>query len=120
GHYAAARWVGVKILRFSVGFGRVLWSRERGPSRTEWALWAVPLGGYVKMLDEREGVVAASELHRAFNRQGVAARIFVVLAAAAAQFLLALLLYWALFITGLPGVKPVLGDPARNTPAAVA
>src|SRR6185369_10451804 len=120
GHYAAARLVGVKILRFSVGFGRVLWSRERGPDRTEWALSAVPLGGYVKMLDEREGVVARNELHRAFNRQGVGARIFVVLAGPAANFLLALVLYWALFITGLPGVKPVLGDPARNTPAAVA
>jgi len=120
GHYAAARLVGVKILRFSVGFGRVLWSRERGPDRTEWALSAVPLGGYVKMLDEREGVVARNELHRAFNRQGVGARIFVVLAGPAANFLLALVLYWALFITGLPGVKPVIGDPARNTPAAVA
>ena len=120
GHYWAARRVGVKILRFSVGFGRVVWSRQRGPDQTEWAISAIPLGGYVKMLDEREGDVRASEVHRAFNRQGVAARIFIVLAGPAANFLLAFLIYWVLFIAGLPGMKPVLGDPPRNTPAAVA
>ncbi len=120
GHYWAARRVGVKILRFSVGFGKIVWSRRRGPDETEWAISAVPLGGYVKMLDEREGVVRESELHRAFNRQGVAARIFIVLAGPAANFLLAFLIYWVLFIAGLPGMKPILGDPPRNTPAAVA
>jgi regulator of sigma E protease len=120
GHYAAARWVGVKILRFSVGFGRTLWSRRRGPDQTDWALSAVPLGGYVKMLDEREGEVAAHERARAFNRQPVAARVFIVLAGPAANFVLALALYWVLFIAGLPGMKPVLGDPPPNTPAAVA
>jgi len=120
GHYAAARVVGVKILRFSVGFGRTLWMRKRGADQTEWAIAAVPLGGYVKMLDEREGDVAPHERARAFNRQSVAARIFIVLAGPAANFLLAMLLYWALFITGLPGMKPVLGDPPANTPAAVA
>ena len=120
GHYWAARRVGVKILRFSVGFGRVVWSRQRGPDQTEWAISAIPLGGYVKMLDEREGVVRESEVHRAFNRQGVGARIFIVLAGPAANFLLAFLIYWALFLAGLPGMKPVLGDPPRNTPAAVA
>ena len=120
GHYWAARACDVKILRFSVGFGRVLWLRRLGPDRTEWALSAVPLGGYVKMLDEREGEVAVSDLPRAFNRKNVWARIFIVLAGPAANFLLALLLYWALFVTGLPGMKPVLGDPVRNSPAAVA
>jgi regulator of sigma E protease len=120
GHYWAARRVGVKILRFSIGFGRVVWSRQRGSDQTEWAISAIPLGGYVKMLDEREGAVRSEELHRAFNRQGVAARIFIVLAGPAANFLLAFLIYWVLFIAGLPGMKPVLGDPPRNTPAAVA
>jgi regulator of sigma E protease len=120
GHYWVAKRLDVKILRFSVGFGRVLWVRRRGPDQEEWAVSAVPLGGYVKMLDEREGVVRASEAHRAFNRKSVLARILIVLAGPAANFLLALLLYWALFVTGLPGMKPVLGDPPRNTPAAAA
>jgi regulator of sigma E protease len=103
-----------------VGFGKTLWVRKRGADQTEWAIAAVPLGGYVKMLDEREGEVAPHERARAFNRQGVAARIFIVLAGPAANFLLALLLYWVLFIAGLPGMKPVLGDPPANTPAAIA
>jgi regulator of sigma E protease len=120
GHYWAARAVGVKILRFSVGFGRVLWGRRRGPDATEWVVSAVPLGGYVKMLDEREGDVKPEERARAFNRKSVGARIFIVLAGPAANFLLALLLYWGLFIAGLPGMKPVLGDPMRNTAAAMA
>ena len=120
GHYAAARWVGVKILRFSVGFGRTLWMRRKGRDGTEWVLAAIPLGGYVKMLDEREGEVAVHERARAFNRQSVGARIFIVLAGPFANFFLAFLLYWGLFVAGLPGVKPILGDPPRDTPAAVA
>ncbi len=120
GHYAAARLAGVKILRFSVGFGRTVWMRRFGRDRTEWAIAAVPLGGFVKMLDEREGEVRPAEAHRAFNRQGVGARIFIVLAGPVANFLLAFLLYWGLFMTGLPGVKPVLGDPAPASAAAAA
>jgi regulator of sigma E protease len=120
GHYLAARWVGVKILRFSVGFGRTVWMRRFGRDQTEWAVAAIPLGGFVKMLDEREADVPAGERERAFNRQPVGARIFIVLAGPAANFLLALLIYWTLFIAGMPGVKPVLGDPPRDTPAAVA
>ena len=119
GHYLAARWVGVGILRFSVGFGKVLAVR-RDRRGTEWVISAVPLGGYVKMLDEREGEVPKGEVHRAFNRQSVWARIFIVLAGPVANFLLAFLVYWALFITGLPGMKPVVGDPPPNTPAAIA
>src|SRR6185312_2544640 len=80
GHYAAARLMDVKILRFNVGFGRPLWMRRRGPDRTEWVIAAIPLGGYVKMLDEREGEVEAHEAGRAFNRKSVWARIFIVLA----------------------------------------
>jgi len=120
GHYAAARAVGVKIQRFSVGFGRTLWMRRFGADQTEWAIAAIPLGGFVKMLDEREGGVAVRDLPRAFNRQSVWARIFIVLAGPFANFLLALLIYWVLFIAGLPGVKPVLGDPPRDSPAAFA
>ena len=120
GHYAAARIVGVKILRFSVGFGRTLWVRRLGPDQTEWAIAAVPLGGFVKMLDEREAEVPVADRPRAFNRQSVWARVFIVLAGPFANFLLAFLLYWALFIAGLPGVKPVLGDPPRDSPAAIA
>jgi len=120
GHYAVARAVGVKILRFSVGFGRTLWMRRIGADQTEWAIAAIPLGGFVKMLDEREGDVAVRDLPRAFNRQNVWARILIVLAGPFANFLLALLIYWALFVAGLPGVKPVLGDPPRDSPAAFA
>src|SRR2546421_1806422 len=120
GHYLAARLIGVKILRFSVGFGKPLVVRRRGADQTEWVRAAVPLGGYVKMLDEREGEVRPEELPRAFNRQGVLPRILIVLAGPAANFFLAFLVYWALFITGLPGLKPVVGDPPRNTPAAAA
>ena len=120
GHYLAARLSGVKILRFSVGFGKPLWSRRFGRDATEWTLSAVPLGGYVKMLDEREGEVPAEERARAFNRQKVGTRIFIVLAGPFANFLLAILLYWALFMSGVPGMKPVLGDPPRDTAAAAA
>ena len=120
GHYLVARLVGVKILRFSVGFGRTVWMRRFGRDQTEWALAAIPLGGFVKMLDEREADVPEHERARAFNRQPVGARILIVLAGPVANFLLALLLYWCLFIAGLPGVQPVLGDPPRNTPAAAA
>ena len=75
-----ARWCKVKVLRFSIGFGRIVWSRRFGPDRTEWAVSAIPLGGYVKMLDEREGAVAAADLPRAFNRQSVGKRIAIVAA----------------------------------------
>ena len=120
GHYAAARIVGVKILRFSVGFGRTLFMRRRGADQTEWAIAAIPLGGYVKMLDEREGDVPAADRARAFNRQTVGARIFIVIAGPVANFALAFLIYWILFIAGLPGVKPIVGDAPRDTPAAAA
>jgi regulator of sigma E protease len=120
GHYLAARLMGVKILRFSVGFGKPLFVRRKGRDQTEWMLSAIPLGGYVKMLDGREGDVPSEDAHRAFDRKSVGARIFIVLAGPAANFLLAILVYWALFIGGMPGVKPVVGEPPRNTPAAVA
>lgn len=118
GHYLAARWCNVKVLRFSVGFGRVLASRRYGRDQTEWAVAAFPLGGYVKMLDEREGEVAAADLPRAFNRQSVFRRFVVVVAGPLANFLLAILLYWLIFMHGMPGIKPVIGNVAPGSAAA--
>jgi regulator of sigma E protease len=120
GHYVAARWSGVKILRFSVGFGKPLFVRRRGPDRTEWVIASIPLGGYVKMVDEREGQVEPLDLPRAFNRQSVWTRILIVIAGPFANFLLAFVVYWALFIAGMPGLKPVVGDPPPGTAAAYA
>ncbi|MBL8526788.1 MAG: RIP metalloprotease RseP [Burkholderiales bacterium] len=120
GHYLAARFFDVKVLRFSVGFGRPILSRRRGPDQTEWALGGFPLGGYVKMLDEREGPVAPAEAHRAFNRQSVYKRFVIVAAGPIANFLLAILLYWGLFLSGVPGVKPMIGPPIPDSPAAAA
>jgi regulator of sigma E protease len=120
GHYLVARWLDVKILRFSVGFGRPVWMRRLGRDGTEWAIARIPLGGYVKMVDEREGEVAPQDLHRAFNRKPAWARILIVLAGPLANFLFAILVYWVLFVGGIPGMKPVLGPSAPNTPAAVA
>ena len=117
GHYLVARVCGVKVLRFSVGFGKPLWSRPLGRDRTEWVIAAFPLGGYVKMLDEHEGEVAPEDLPRAFNRQSVWRRLAIVVAGPAANFLLAIALYWALFVNGLPGIKPVIGEPPPGTPA---
>ena len=120
GHYAVARMLGVKIVRFSVGFGKPLWLRRFGRDQTEWVVAAIPLGGFVKMLDEREGDVAAADAPRAFNRQGVAARILIVLAGPIANFLLATLIYWALFMVGVPGMKPVISEPPAHSAAAAA
>lgn len=103
GHYLVARLCGVKVLRFSVGFGAPIWHRRFGRDGTEWAIGGFPLGGYVKMLDEREAPVAPSELHRAFNRQNVWRRSAIVVAGPLANFLLAIALYWLLFVHGMPG-----------------
>ncbi|MBS3934826.1 MAG: RIP metalloprotease RseP [Sulfuritalea sp.] len=120
GHYAAARLCNVKILRFSVGFGRPLWLRRCGKDQTEWALAAFPLGGYVKMLDEGEGAVPAHEAPRAFNRQSLGKRSFIVIAGPLANFLLAVVLYGFLFHTGVEEPRPVFGEPPPATLAAAA
>ena len=120
GHYLAARWCNVKVLRFSVGFGRVVVSRRYGRDQTEWAVAVFPLGGYVKMLDEREGEVAPEDLPRAFNRQSVYRRFLIVVAGPLANFLLAIFLYWLIFMHGVPGIKPVIGAVAPGSPAAQA
>jgi regulator of sigma E protease len=120
GHYCVARWCGVKVLRFSVGFGRVVWSRRFGPDRTEWAVSAVPLGGYVKMADEREGDLPPEDLPRAFNRQGVGKRIAIVAAGPIANLVLAVLLFAGTYMAGVPGQRAVLAEPRPDTPAATA
>jgi regulator of sigma E protease len=120
GHYLAARWVGVKVLRFSVGFGQPLFIKRWGADATEWSVGAIPLGGYVKMLDEREAPVAESELSRAFNRQTVWARMIIVVAGPIANLLLAVLLYWGVFLHGVPAIKPILAEPSLQTAAAMA
>ena len=120
GHYFVARWAGVKVLRFSVGFGRVLWSRRFGRDATEWAIGLFPLGGYVKMLDEREGVVSPEEVSRAFNQQSVYRRMAIVVAGPLANFLLAIFLYWGIFWYGTEELMPILGTPVAASAAATA
>ncbi|HEY6864886.1 MAG TPA: RIP metalloprotease RseP [Burkholderiales bacterium] len=118
GHYLVARICGVKVLRFSVGFGKPLWTRRAGPDRTEWVIAALPFGGYVKMLDEREGPVAPHELHRAFNRMSVWRRILIVIAGPLANFVLAIVIYWGLFLHGVQEVKPIVAAPEPGSIAA--
>ena len=120
GHYVVARLAGVKVLRFSVGFGRMIWSRRYGRDGTEWALSAIPLGGYVKMADEREGEVDFADLPRAFNRQSVWRRIAIVAAGPLANLLLAVLLFAGTYVAGVPGQHAVLAEPSPATPAAAA
>lgn len=120
GHYLVARIAGVKVLRFSVGFGRALWSRRVGRDRTEFSIGAFPIGGYVKMLDEREERVAPNELHRSFNRKSVWRRMAIVAAGPMANLLLAVVLFWTLFVSGTDELKPVLGTPFVGSPAELA
>ncbi|WP_407351924.1 RIP metalloprotease RseP [Luteimonas sp. R10] len=109
GHYWVARRNGVKVLRFSVGFGRALWSR-RGRDGTEYVLAALPLGGYVKMLDEREGgAVPPEQLSQAFNRKSVWRRMAIVAAGPLANLVLCVALLWAMFVIGRPDYAPVVG-----------
>jgi regulator of sigma E protease len=122
GHFWVARKLGFKVLRFSVGFGRALWSRTgAGPDHTEYVVAAIPLGGYVKMLDEREGPVDPSEVHRAFNRRPPWQRILVLLAGPAFNIAFAILLLAAMFmINGTTEVRAVVGDITAGSPAAQA
>ncbi|SFW18164.1 regulator of sigma E protease [Nitrosovibrio sp. Nv17] len=120
GHYLVARWCGVKVLRFSIGFGQPLLKRRWGADRTEWVVAAFPLGGYVRMLDEREGEVPPQDLARSFNRKPVGQRFAIVAAGPVANFLLAIVLYWLLFMLGVSGMKPVVGQVAPASPAALA
>lgn len=120
GHYWVARRCGVKVLRFSIGFGKPLWQRVAGHDRTEWVIAAIPLGGYVRMLDERDQddrPVDPADLPRAFNRQSVWKRIAIVLAGPVANLLLAVFVYWGLNVVGVMEPKALVGDPIASTPA---
>ncbi len=120
GHFWVARKLDVKVLKFSIGFGKPLWSRRGKVDDTEYAVAMIPLGGYVRMLDEREGDVKPQELHRAFNRKSVWARIAIVLAGPVANFILAAFVYWIIMMTGITGLAPLLGEITPDTPAAEA
>jgi regulator of sigma E protease len=111
GHYRVAVACGVKVLRFSVGFGRVLWRRQATPESTEFVICALPLGGYVKMLDEREGPVEPQDLSRSFNRKTLWQRTAIVAAGPAANLILAVLLYAAAHWIGVEEPKAVMGPP---------
>jgi regulator of sigma E protease len=109
GHFSVARALGFKVLRFSVGFGKPL-LKHVGRDNVEYVLAAIPLGGYVKMADEREAAVSASDLPRAFNRRPVWQRVLVLLAGPGANFVFAVVAYWILYVAGIPGLKPVIGE----------
>jgi regulator of sigma E protease len=117
GHFWTARKCGVRVLRFSIGFGPVLWSK-RGQDGTEYALSALPLGGYVKMLDEREGPVAVADLQHAFNRQSLAKRSAIVFAGPLANFLFAIFAFWLVHLLPTTGIKPMIGEVIADSPAA--
>jgi regulator of sigma E protease len=118
GHFWVARRFGVKVLRFSIGFGHPLWSRRSGPDRTEFVIASLPLGGYVQMLDEREGEVAPAERPRAFNTQPLGVRAAVVAAGPVFNFMLAVVVYWLMFVIGVEGLRPLVGEVAAGSAAA--
>ncbi|HMN46228.1 MAG TPA: RIP metalloprotease RseP [Povalibacter sp.] len=120
GHFWVARRLGIKVLRFSIGFGKPLWQRIAGKDQVEYVIAAIPLGGYVKLLDEREGNVPASEAHRSFNRAPVWKRIAVLLAGPAFNLIFAVAMYWVLFTAGQPTLKPIVGDVTVESIAAKA
>ncbi|MDH5210174.1 MAG: RIP metalloprotease RseP [Betaproteobacteria bacterium] len=120
GHYLVARLCGVKVLRFAVGFGRPLATWRLGRDQTEWVVAAIPFGGYVKMLDEREAPVPSHEVGRAFNRQGVIKRLLIVIAGPAFNFLFAIAVYAGLYMVGLPEARPVLAEPPAASVAKAA
>ncbi len=123
GHYLVARWCGVKVLRFSIGFGKPLYTRLIGPDRTEWSFSAIPLGGYVKMLDERDESqlpISPADLPRAFTRQSLGRRSAIVVAGPVANFLLAIGLYWLLNVVGVEEPAAILDQPVAQTAAAKA
>lgn len=119
GHFWVARRLGVKVLRFSIGFGKPLYRKQLSDG-LELQVAAVPLGGYVKMLDEREGEVPDAERHRAFNRQTVGRRFAIVAAGPLANFLLAVLIYWLMLVVGITGLRPVIGEVEPGSPGAEA
>ncbi|MCC6206822.1 MAG: RIP metalloprotease RseP [Gammaproteobacteria bacterium] len=120
GHFIVARRLGVKVLRFSVGFGMPLWIWRRRNDETEYVIAALPLGGYVQMLDEREAPVPEAELPRAFNRKPLGSRFAIVAAGPIFNFLFAILAYWVIFMVGVDGIKPLIGAVNQDSLAAEA
>jgi regulator of sigma E protease len=118
GHFWVARKTGVKVLRFSIGFGKVLYSYQKDDESTEYVLSAIPLGGYVKMVDEREGEVKEADLPFAFNRQPLLSRIAIVAAGPIFNLALAVVLFWSVLVIGEVGIKPILGAVELGTLAA--
>lgn len=118
GHFWVARKLGIKVLRFSIGFGKPLWMRRFGRDQTEFAIAILPLGGYVKMLDEHEAPVAPEDVSRSFNRQPLWVRSAVLLAGPLFNFLFAIAAYWVVFVSGVPGLRPVVGEIAPHSVAA--
>ncbi|HCZ9100589.1 TPA: sigma E protease regulator RseP [Klebsiella michiganensis] len=119
GHFWVARRCGIRVERFSIGFGKALW-RRFDKQGTEFIIALIPLGGYVKMLDERVEPVAPEMRHSAFNNKTVGQRAAVIAAGPIANFLFAIFAYWLVFIIGVPGVRPVVGDITPNSIAAQA
>jgi regulator of sigma E protease len=117
GHFWVAQKLGIKVLRFSIGFGKPLYSRRFGKDKIEFVLAAIPLGGYVKMLDERDSSVAAADVHRAFNRQSVYKRFAVVFAGPAFNFIFAVFAYWLMFVVSVTDLKPIIGEVLPDSPA---
>ncbi|MCQ8103213.1 RIP metalloprotease RseP [Methylomonas sp. SURF-2] len=120
GHFWLARLTGVKVIRFSIGFGKKLWAYQKSPEQTEFVVAAIPLGGYVKMVDEREGEVAEADLPYAFNRQTVAVRTAIVAAGPLFNLILAVALFWLVMVVGETGLKPILGNVETGSIAAEA
>ena len=117
GHFWVARKMGVKVLRFSVGFGKPLWTIKAGADQTEYVVASIPLGGYVKMLDEREAEVAEADLDRAFNRKNVWRRFAIVAAGPMFNFIFAIVAYTLIYLAGIDGIKPVIGEVSVPSPA---
>ena len=120
GHFIVARWMGVRVLKFSVGFGRTVWRWQTNPDKTEYAIGLVPLGGYVQMLDEREGEVELNQRHLAFNRKSLVRRSAIVLAGPVANLLLAACLYWVAGLIGGSDLVPIVKTVVPGSPAAAA
>ena len=120
GHYIVGRWAGMKVLRFSIGFGKPLWTWVRGADQTEYCISAIPLGGYVRFLDGREGPIEPQDEGRAFNHRPIAARIAVLLAGPLFNFLFAVFAYWVLFLSGIPTLQPAVGNVEPDSYAAQA
>jgi regulator of sigma E protease len=120
GHYIVGRWMGMKVLRFSIGFGKPIWSWVRGADKTEYCISAIPLGGYVRFLDEREGPVAPEDEGRAFNHRPIPARIAVLFAGPLFNFMFAIFAYWLISMDGVPALRPAVGEVVPQSYAAEA